>query len=268
MTQLGSVFPIPPKIPTPLNLKYRRAIKRLDAVVYGIIDRRRAEGGDRGDVLSTLLAAKDDDGTAMSDLQIRDEATTLVLAGHETTANALAWTFYLLAKNPAVRIKLEAEVDALAAAPGYDDVKKLPWTQAVLKEAMRLYPPAYILGRRAIEDVTIGGHRLKRNTFVLVNILGIHRRADLWREPDAFEPERFTNDKEKALPRCAYMPFGAGPRVCIGNHFAMMEAQLLLATIARRARFELVNADKEAELEPLVTLRPKGGLAVRARLRA
>ena len=233
MGQLSSLLPIPPMIPTPANLKYRAAVRRLDRVIFRVIDEHRRHGEDRGDVLSILLESKDEDGQAMSDLQIRDEAMGLFLAGHETTANALSWTFYLLAKHPEVRSKMEAELDALGRAPDYDDLKRLPYTLAVFKESMRLYPPAYVLGRRVTADVMIGGHFLPRGTIAMVNTLGIHRRSDLWPNPLRFDPERFLGDKEKQLPRSAYMPFGAGGRVCIGNHFALMEGHVLLATIAR-----------------------------------
>ncbi len=267
MGQLGSLLPMPPMVPTPQNLRYRRAVARLDDVVFRIVRERRGEGGDRGDVLSMLLAAKDEDGTPMTDKQVRDEAMTLFLAGHETTANALAWTFLLLARHPAARARMEAELDALGRVPTYEDLKKLPYTLAVVKESMRLYPPAYVLGRRPVEDVIVGEHVVKKSSIVLVNTIGIHHRHDLYASPESFEPERFLGDKEKQLPRCAYLPFGAGPRVCIGNHFATMEAHLLLATIARRVRFEL-SSDRAVELEPLVTLRPKGGLPMRAEVRA
>jgi cytochrome P450 len=266
MGQLGSVIPIPPMIPSPKNMKYRRAVGRLDDVLYRIIRARRSEGGDRGDVLSMLLAAKDEDETSMTDKQVRDEAMTLFLAGHETTANALSWTFYLLDRHPEVRTRMEAELDALGRVPSYEDLKALPYTLAVFKEAMRLYPPAYVLGRRPVEDVVIGEHLVKKNSIVLVNVLGIHRRPDVWSEPDRFEPERFLDDREKQLPRCAYMPFGAGPRICIGNHFALMEGHLLLATIARRVRFELTGTEP-VETEPLITLRPKGGITTRVVVR-
>ena len=160
MGQLGSVVPLPPMIPSPQNLRYKRAVARLDDVVYRIIRDRRAEGGDRGDVLSMLLDARDEEGAAMTDRQVRDEAMTLVIAGHETTANALAWTFYLLARHPEVRARMESELDALGHAPTYDDLKTLPYTLAVFKEAMRLYPPAYILGRRLDR-----GHRRLASTW-------------------------------------------------------------------------------------------------------
>jgi cytochrome P450 len=266
MAQLGSVVPVPPYLPTPLNLKSRRAVRRLDAILYRIIGERRAEGGDRGDLLSILLSARDENGASMSDAQVRDEAMTLFLAGHETTANALSWTLYLLGQNPEARSRVEAEIDALGRVPSYDDLERLPFTLAVLKESMRLYPPAYLLGRQATESVTIGGRPLRRGSLLMINVLGIHRRADLYPDPERFDPERFLGGREKALPRCAYMPFGAGPRVCIGNHFALMEGHLLLAAMLRRVRFELLS-DVPPAFEPLVTLRPRGGLPMRVAVR-
>ena len=267
MSQLSSLVPIPPSIPTPTNLKNRRAVAQLDAILYRIIRERRADRGDRGDLLSMLLATQDEDGGAMTDRQIRDEAMTLFLAGHETTANALSWALYLLARNPDARARLEAEVDALGRVPSYDDLKLLPWTLAVLKETLRLYPPAYLIARRAIEDVVIGRHLVKKHRIVLMNVLGTHRRPDLFSGPESFDPERFLGDAEKALPRCAYMPFGAGPRVCIGNQFALMEGHVVLASLLRRVRFDLASAAPVA-VEPLVTLRPRGGVRVRVTVRS
>ena len=266
MSQLSSLVPIPPFVPTATNRRNRRAVARLDEIVYRIIRERRAQGSDRGDLLSMLLETKDEDGGTMTDRQIRDESMTLFLAGHETTANALSWTLYLLARNPAARARLEAEVDALGHVPSYDDLKQLPWTLAVVKEAMRLYPPAYILARRVLENVVIGRHQLKKYTIVLINVLGIHRRPDLFPNPEAFDPSRFEGDAEKSWPRCAYMPFGAGPRICIGNHFALMEGHVVLASLLKRLRFDLVN-DRPVELDPLVTLRPKGGIQMRVTVR-
>lgn len=266
MSQMSSLVPIPPFIPTATNRKSRRAVAQLDAILYRIIRARRVQGGDRGDLLSMLLATHDEDGGSMTDQQIRDESMTLFLAGHETTANALSWAFYLLAKNPAARARVEAEVDALGRVPSYDDLKQLPYTLAVLKETMRLYPPAYILARRAVEDVVLGRHQIKKHSIVIVNILGIHRRPDLFPDPERFDPERFMGDAEKQLPRCGYMPFGAGPRICIGNHFALMEGHVVLASLVKRLRFDLVS-DVPMELEPLVTLRPKGSMTMRVTVR-
>ena len=259
------MVPTPPSVPTPGNLKLRHAIRHLDEVVFGMIRERRASGVDRGDMLGMLLATRDaDDGTGLSDREVRDQAMTILLAGHETTANTLAWSFYLLGRHPEVREKLEREVDTvLAGRPAtVADLPSLPYALSVIKEAMRLYPPAYMLGRRATRELTIGEARIPKDQVVLVNVIGIHRRSDVFSDPDRFDPERFTPEREKALPPCGYMPFGAGPRICIGNHFALMEGQLVLATLAQKLRFELVSKEPVGT-DPLVTLRPKGGLPVR-----
>jgi len=267
MRSITRVVPIPPAVPTPGNLRMRRAVKGLDDIVYEMIRERRASGHDPGDMLSMLLATRDaDDGTALTDAEVRDQAMTIMLAGHETTANALAWTFYLLARSPAVRARMEAELrdvlgDRRATAA---DLKALPYTLQVFKESMRLYPPAYMIGRRATREVSVGGARVKKGQIVLINVLGLQRRADVFPDPDRFDPERFAEGREKQLPPLAYMPFGGGPRVCIGIQFALMEGHLVLATLARRFRFELAGhaATGDLEGEPLVTLRPKGGLPV------
>jgi cytochrome P450 len=263
LAQLGSLVPLPPFVPSPTNLRNRRAVARLDAIIYRLIRERRASGQDRGDLLSMLLATQDEEGGTMTDKQVRDEVMTLFLAGHETTANAMAWTLYLLAKTKEARARVEEEIDALDRTPSYEDLKHLPFVLAALKEAMRLYPPAYMLARRAVARVEIGGHVVPKNTLVLVNVLGIHHRADLWPEPEAYRPERLLGDREKQLPRCAYMPFGAGSRICIGNHFALMEGHVLLATILRHLRLER-PAEPPVVMDPLVTLRPRGGLRMRA----
>jgi cytochrome P450 len=268
MDQVASVIHLPLSWPTPGNLRTRRAIERLDRIVYRIIRERRESGKDTGDVLSMLLLARDEDGSGMSDLSVRDEAMTLFLAGHETTANALAFAWYLVAKNPEVFAKMRAEVDAAIGdrPPAFEDLPRLPYTLQVLKESMRLYPPAYLLGRQAIRDVTVGGHRLPAGTIVMINILAMHRRPDVFPDPERFDPERFEVEAEKKLPRGAFIPFGAGSRICIGNHFALMEGQLVLAAIARRFAFELSSA-REVELDPLITLRPKHGIPMFVRER-
>ena len=261
MSAMVRLLPTPPVVPTPGNLKLRRAVRRLDELVYGMIAERRASGIDHGDMLGMLLATRDaDDGSGLTDLEVRDQAMTILLAGHETTANALAWAFYLLGHHPEARAKVEREVDdALEGGPAtMADLAKLPYTLSVIKEAMRLYPPAYMIGRKASRDVTLCGSRIDRGQVVIVNVIGIHRRPDAVPDPERFDPDRFTPEREKALPPHAYMPFGAGPRVCIGNHFALMEGQLVLATLSQRLRFELVSKEPVGT-EPLVTLRPKGG---------
>jgi len=265
MDAMVRLVPTPPVVPTPGNLRLRHAVRRLDDIVYGMIRERRASGVDRGDMLGMLLATRDaDDGTGLGDREVRDQAMTILLAGHETTANALAWAFYLLGQHPEARAKVEREVDAvLDGRPAtMADLPNLPYTLSVIKESMRLYPPAYMIGRRASREVTICGARVPRGQVVIVNVIGIHRRTDAFPDPGRFDPDRFAPEREKALPPHAYIPFGAGPRVCIGNHFALMEGQLVLATLAQRLRFELVSK-APAQTEPLVTLRPKGGLPVR-----
>jgi cytochrome P450 len=256
-------LPLPMTWPLPSNERMRQVVAQLDEVVFRIIAERRAAPGDRGDVLSMLLDARDDDGSSMTDQDMRDEIMTLMLAGHETTANALAWTWYLLTQHPEAYAKVFAEVDALGHAPTVADLPRLPWCLQVIQEAMRLYPPAYAVARQCEQPVQLGPITVQPGEVVMITIRGIHRRADLWPDPLAFRPERFTEDAIKARPRHAYMPFGAGPRICIGNHFALMEAQLILATVARRWRFRLIQ-HADIVPEPLITLRPKGGVHVEA----
>ena len=252
--QLGYQWPLP------RHVRMKRAVKMLDEVVYRMIALGRAHGTDRGDVLSMLLLAQDDDGTRLTDAQIRDEVMTLLLAGHETTSNALTWTWYELGRNPEALGRLEAEIASVlqGRAATAEDLPQLPWTAAVVDEAMRLHPPAYMTGREAIEDVTIGAHRFPARSIVAINIRGIHRRAEYYPAPLAFRPERMLADAKKARPRHHFLPFGAGPRVCIGQHFALMEAQLALATMVQHARVRPLVS--HVEPEPLITLRPRGGL--------
>ena len=259
---LTSVLPIPPQVPTPGNRRAKRSVERLDRTIMRLVEERRRSGETRKDVLSLLLAARDEDGSAMSDREIRDESMTIFIAGHETTANAVTWALALLSRNPDVRDRLFAEVDqALPRGQpfAFEALRKLPYTMRVFKEAMRLFPPAYILGRRALRDVELSGLSVKKGDIVLVNVAGIHRRADLFTDPERFDPDRFLPEREKALPRLAYMPFGAGPRVCIGNHFALMEGQILLATYAQDIALDL-DPLQRFEADPLVTLRPKGAM--------
>jgi cytochrome P450 len=268
---LMSLVPLPPQVPTRANRRALAAVARLDELVYRMIREHRAHGGDRGDFLSMLLLAQDeDDGSVMTDKQVRDEAMTIVLAGHETTANALAWTYHLLGQHPAARDRLEREAASALGGriPTLADLPRLPYALQVLKEAMRLYPPAYVFSRRAIRDVTLAGYHVPRGRLMLFNIAGMHHRADYFPEPYRFDPDRFTPDREKALPRQAYMPFGAGPRICIGNHFALMEGQIVLAALAQRVRFDPLPGSRRVETEPLVTLRPRGGLPMRVQRRA
>jgi len=271
---LRSLLFLPPTIFTGPGRKLIRAGRDLDRIVYRIIRERRGSGEDPGDVLSMLLSARDSEGMGLSDEELRDEAMTLFLAGHETTANALTWALSLVSAHPEVALRLEQEVDALGArAPRFEDLGRLPYAMAVFKETMRLYPPAYLLGRVSLTQTSIGGYRIARGQHVFVNVFAIHRRADLFPEPDSFRPERFLDGAERRLPKSAYMPFGGGPRVCVGNHFALMEGQLVLARLAQRFALagsvrgvEARSGAREPKLpdcEPLITLRPKQTVSLR-----
>ncbi|MFL5726258.1 MAG: cytochrome P450 [Chloroflexota bacterium] len=257
-------FLVPTWLPTPGNRRLEATVRRLDELVYRII-RERAPGEDRGDLLSLLLVARDEQGNAMSERQVRDEVMTLLLAGHETTALALSWAFLLLDRNREARSRLEAELTAALGdkPPSPDDVASLPFAQAVVNETLRLYPPAYVTGREAIRDTTIGGRPIPKRHIVLVSMSTTHRDARFFPEPDAFRPERWLDGLEKRLPRGAFIPFGLGSRKCIGASFAMMEATLLLATIARRWRFELEAG--EIGTQPSITLRPAAAMPGRMR---
>ncbi len=260
---------LPESLPTPTNRRLREAVARLDAIVFGIIERRRAGGEDHGDLLSMLLQARDEDGGRMTDRQLRDEALTLFAAGHETTALALTWTFYLLAQHPAAEAKLAAELDAVLGgrAPTLEDRPNLPYTEQVVTEAMRLYPPAWTIGREAVADCPLGPYQLPKGDAVLMSQWVVHRDPRWFDRPDEFDPDRWADGLAKRLPRFAYFPFGGGPRVCIGNTFAQMEATLLLATIARRYRLALVPG-RPIVPAPSITLRPKHGLRVTLHERA
>jgi cytochrome P450 len=246
--------------PLPRHRSMRRAVTMLDDVVYRLIAEGRARGTDRGDVLSILLLERDDDGRGLTDRQVRDEVMTLLLAGHETTANALTWTWYELGRHPDMLSRVVSELDEVLGgrAPTTSDLPRLPWNLAVIEEAMRMHPPAYMTGRQTFEPLVLGGHHLPADAIIAVNIRGIHHRADYYPAPDAFLPERMLEAAKKLRPRHYYLPFGAGPRVCIGSHFALLEAQLALATMARRVRLRPLVA--KVEPEPLVTLRPRGGM--------
>jgi cytochrome P450 len=246
------------------NRELAEAIAFLDAYVQKMIDERRRGGGDHDDLMARLLEARDVDegetGVAMSDRQVRDEVLTLFVAGHETTATGLAWTVYYLCKNPEIYADLEREVDALGETRSVADLPKLGLALRVFQEALRLMPPVYVFGRDSLVPVTIGDVELPPPTNVLISPWALHHSARIWPDPERFDPDRFLPGREATRHRYAYLPFGAGPRVCLGNHFAYMEAQLALAVLLRRWHFELVGED---EPEPSATLRPKHGVRVR-----
>ncbi len=266
----GPLTPLLDMLPTPRKRRFTAGKERVDATIDRIISERRKSGEDTGDLLSMLLHATDTegDGTGMSDQQLRDEAITLFIAGHETTANALTWTWLLLARSPAAERALHEEVDRVLGdrLPTMDDLAQLPYARAIIAESMRLYPPAYIVGRRSTETYQIREYEFAPRTLFLSPQFVVHRDPRWWPEPDRFLPERWLDAAATAArPKMAYFPFGAGTRICVGEQFAWMEAILVLATLARRWRVRVDGPDPE--LEPIITLRPKGGLPARLEAR-
>jgi cytochrome P450 len=256
------------RLPTPAHFRFHALAKKIDNVVYRIIAERRDSGKDEGDLLSTLLAARDEDGSRMSDRQLRDEVMTLFLAGHETTALTLAWSWYLLGTHPEAEAKFHAELDEVldGRAPTMADLPRLKYTEQIAKESMRLYPPAYGLGREAIDDCVIGGYHVPKGTQVFVFQWVTQRDPRFYDRPAEFMPERWTPEFVERLPKFAYFPFGGGPRACIGASFAMMEIILCLATIGQKFRLELVP-DHPVTIYPAMSLRPRDGVKVVVRNR-
>jgi cytochrome P450 len=254
------------KLPLPANRKFEKTRQQLDAIIYGMIEKRRGDGRDHGDLLSMLLSAQDSEGEdgRMNDLQLRDELLTLFLAGHETTAKALTWTWYLLSSHPEVEAKLHAELDRALAGrlPEVDDLPRLNYAERVLAESMRLYPPAWIIGRRAVKDCDLPRCRIPAGALVLLSQYIMHHDARFFPDPLRFDPERWTPEAKGSRPKFSYFPFGGGSRQCIGESFAWMEGTLLLATLAQRWRMRLIPGHPVA-LEPLVTLRPKFGMKMK-----
>ena len=253
-------------LPLPSNFRFARARERLDETVYRLINERRATGEDRGDLLSMLLLATDaeGDGSGMTDRQLRDEAMTIFLAGHETTANAMSWTWYLLSQHPEVEARLHDEIDSVLAGklPAADDFKRLAYTEMVLAEAMRLYPPAWAIGRRAINECQIGDFTIPARAIILMSPYAMHRDPRYYPDPTRFDPERWTPEAREARPKFAYFPFGGGPRVCIGEGFAWMEGVLLIATLAQQWRMHL-EPDQQVTPQPRITLRMRDGIRMR-----
>jgi cytochrome P450 len=256
------------RLPTPTHRRFNRDAREIDQIVYRIIEERRGSGRDEGDLLSMLLKAQDEDGSHMSNQQLRDEVMTIFLAGHETTALTLCWTWYLLAQNPEIEKKFHAELDEVLGGrlPAMDDLARLPYTEMIAKESMRLYPPAYALGREAISECEIGGFRVPAGAQVFMFQWSTQRDARFFADPRKFQPERWTEEFNGTLPKYAYFPFGGGPRACIGNYFAMMEIILVLVTMGQRLRFSLVP-EQQVTLLPAMSLRPKDGIKVQVQER-
>ncbi len=254
----------------PAVRRFDRARKRLDAVIYRLIEEHRAAKDDNGDLLSMLLLAhgEEADGGEMTNDQVRDEAMTLFLAGHETTSNGLTWTWYLLAQHPDVEAKLTAEIESVLEGrlPTSEDVANLPYTRAVFAESMRLYPPVWAVARRALADYSLGEYEVPAGAVVFMSQHVMHRDPRYFPLPDRFMPDRWLTEPETPRPRFAYFPFGGGPRICIGEGFAWMEGILLLATLGQQWRFHLLPNQK-VTVEPLLTLRPKNGIAMRLQKR-
>ena len=263
LEQASLAFLLPASLPLPSRLSLQRAVRRLDGIIYEIIRRRRASRRSTEDLLDTLLRAKDQDARHMSDAQLRDELKTLFLAGHETTAIALSWTFYLLAQHPEVDAQLAEELEAVLGnrPPGFDDVPRLRYTEMVIKESMRLYPPAWGMSRQANQPLQIAGYELAAGTTVFLVPWITHRDPRFFPESERFDPSRWRDDPIRTgkIPRFAYFPFGGGPRVCVGAAFAMLEATLLLARIAQRFRFA---PGQPTEIRATATLRPRQGIRV------
>jgi cytochrome P450 len=270
----GGRMILPPAVrylPLPSLVRVRRAVRELDKIVYGIIRRRRAGAGKndagvsvnpgRGDLLSMLMAARDEDGSRMSDRQLRDEIMTFLLAGHETTALSLSWTWYLLGENPDVEEKLHAELRTVldGRPPSMPDLPRLAYTGQVVKESMRLYPPAWSQARAAARDCEIGGYPVPAKSNIVMSQWIVHRDPRFFPRPEQFDPDRWTTVEMQHLPRFAYFPFGGGPRQCIGASFAMTEATLLLAAIAQQFRLRLVPGHPVVAF-PSITLRPRYGI--------
>ncbi|MFN0088422.1 MAG: cytochrome P450 [Blastocatellia bacterium] len=251
------------KLPLPSVRRFEQAKGRLDATIYRIIEERRAGKEDHGDLLSMLIQARDTegDGRGMTDLQLRDEVMTIFLAGHETTANALTWTWYLLSQHPAEEARFHEEVDQTLAGrePAPEDYSRLAYTERVLAESMRLYPPAWIIGRRALTHYSLDGYTIPAGSILLMSQYVMHHHPKYFPDPERFDPERWTPEAREARPKFSYFPFGGGPRLCIGEQFAWMEGVLVLAAIGQRWRMRLSPGHPVA-MQPLVTLRPKHGM--------
>ncbi|HYI02727.1 cytochrome P450 [Hyalangium sp.] len=257
-----SLVVFPDAIPTPQNRRFQRAVRTIDRIVHGLIDERRRSGEDKGDLLSMLLAATDEtDGKGMTQRQLRDELVTIYLAGHETTSVALTWAWYLLSLHTDVARKVQAEVDEVlqGRVPTYEDLEKLRYVHQVVEETLRLYPPAWLLSRTALQDDVLSGYRIPAGAAVLLCPYVVHRHPRYWENPLGFDPDRFQPQQVEARHRHVYFPFGTGPHLCIGNRMSLMEAQLVLAMVVQRYRLDLV-VDQRVVPHPQISLKPEGAV--------
>lgn len=266
--RLNGWFQLPTWLPTLANLRLRHAIADLNRVVDGFIAAGRSRPQPGHDLLSTLIAAQNEDGARMSERQLRDEAMTLYLAAHETTALTLAWSWYLLSQHPHVEAKLVSEWRRVlnGRIPSADDFPDLPYTASVITESMRVYPPVYVIGREATTDLELGGYRVKRGYTVLMSQWVSHRDPVYFPDPEQFRPERWEDGLATRIPKYAYYPFGGGQRICVGNHFALMEAAIILAAVGQRYRFTL-DPDAVIDVKPQITLLPANGIPATLQLR-
>ena len=268
-----SPLQVPLSVPTPTNVVLRRAVARLDATVDAMLAERArrplADGEPARDMLDLLLAAHGDDGSTLSRAQVRDQVVTFIVAGHETVASALTWAWSLLADDDVARQRLRTEAEAVGGRPWIDDLPRLPWAAAVLDEVLRLYPPAWLVTRRSLEPDVLGGVDVPGDALIIVSPWIVHREARLWPDPERFDPGRFLDDdghrRRDLVASSAYLPFGAGPRLCIGRDMALLEGVLVLASLAAQVELERVGPPPRAV--PLVTVRPEGGLPLRVRVR-
>jgi cytochrome P450 len=263
--RIVSPIKLPEYVPTPGELHFRKARSEFDALIYGIIAKRKQQPGNYNDLLDMLLASIDEDtNTGMTEEQLRDEIITLFMAGHETSANALAWCFYLLSQSPEVTTRMRNEIERVTGGQTvrFEHLSELKFVNQVIQETLRLYPPAWVIGRRSLHGDTIAGYRIPANRTIVVSPYATHRHPDLWDDPDHFNPDRFTSEEVKKLiqpGKFQYIPFGGGARMCIGYNFALLEMQLVLAMILPHYSIELPQGAK-VQTEPLITLRPKNGL--------
>jgi cytochrome P450 len=266
--RMAAIVPWPRSLPTSRNLRLRRAHRTLDTFVAGIIEHRRRESREGGDLLSRLMVEGGPRGSSiMTDRQLRDELMTMLLAGHETTASALTWTWYLLSRYPHAEREVSLEVARVLAGrlPAFEDCARLTFTRMVIEESLRLYPPVWLIPRQAVSDDAIGGFRIPAGSGVLISPFAVHRHPIFWDNPEGFDPDRFAPGRAERRPAYAYLPFGAGHRSCIGSGFGMLESQLVVAMTVQRYRLDLV-AGASVEPEAVLTLRPRAGLPMTVHL--